>query len=263
MTLRRCWPLCWLLCLGCYSLVGLPPDDEPAVASPQAEEHAPATPAAVTQPAQDPKAGQSPPHNPMSLAAAALEKGDEPAACVHLGRYLTAHPDHFEIRSYYAELLLRQRQRQEARGELERFIAGAQLHEARFQRQLVRAHAQLMEIAEAEEDEYHEHLHRGIGLYLLARQRVQLPDPEGKLSVQGLLCRAAGELAQARMERPDEARPCWYLYAVWACLAQDAPARRWLHAASAAAPFSYLTTAEQRSLQLACRSCELLPLRKW
>ena len=73
------------------------------------------------------------------------------------------------------------------------------------------------------------------------------------LSTEALLCKAAAELGLARMKRPSEARPCWYLHEVWSRLAQQHPAARWLRAAEAAAPFSYLTPAEQRDLRLACR----------
>jgi hypothetical protein len=110
-----------------------------------------------------------------------------------------------------------------------------------------------MEIAEGDEDEYAEHLHRGIGLYLLARQRARLPEAEGTLNPEALLCKAAGELTSARLRRPEEARPWWYLSAVWTELAQQQPASRCRRAAEAAAPLSYLTPAEQRDLHLACR----------
>src|SRR5437763_1610826 len=96
---------------------------------------------------------------------------------------------------------------------------------------------------------------RGIGLYLLARQRAALPDSEGELSCEGLLCKAAGELTLARLRRPDEARPCWYLYEVWSELAQRQPALRWLRAAEEAAPAGGLTPAEQRGLQRAWCRC--------
>ena len=65
------------------------------------------------------------------------------------------------------------------------------------------------------------------------------------MSAESLLCKAAGELILARRERPDEARPCWYLFEVWSQLAQRQPAARWLRAAEDAAPFSYLTPAER------------------
>ena len=58
------------------------------------------------------------------------------------------------------------------------------------------------------------------------------------------------ELALARLVRPDEARPCWYLYEVWSSLAQRQPAQRWLREADNWAPFSFLTPTEYRELQL-------------
>src|SRR5208337_4842084 len=116
---------------------------------------------------------------------------------------------------------------------------------------LIHCHARLMEIAESIEDDYDEHLHRGIGLLLLAQQRAILPEPEGELPAEGLLCKAAGELTLARTDRPAEARPNWYLHEVWSRLAQRQPALRCLRAAVDAAPFSYLTGAEKRNLHVA------------
>ncbi len=192
--------------------------------------------------------------NYLSLAAAYLEKGDDNLACPYLARYVAAHPEHMIVRSHFAELLWRLQRLPEARVEFERFVADAQEQaDEPATKQLIHCHSRLMEIAEACADEYGQHLHRGIGLFLLARERAQLPDPEGTLPTEGLLCKAAGELTLARLERPDEARPCWYLYEVWSRLPLRQPALTCLRAAEAAAPFSELTRAEQRDLQLACQ----------
>jgi Tfp pilus assembly protein PilF len=193
--------------------------------------------------------------NHLSLAAAYLARGQENQAAGELDRYLLAQPEHYVVRGQYAELLLRLERLDAARDQFERFEADIQDHETLAQQHLVHCHSQLMDIAATIEDEYARHLHRGIGLYWLARQRAELAGAEDdrQLSSEGLLCQAAGELVQARRERPDEARPCWYLHQVWSCLGQKQPATRWLRAAESAASFSYLTPAEQRGLHLACR----------
>jgi hypothetical protein len=196
----------------------------------------------------------------LSQAAACVERGDEAGATQHLAEYLAAFPEHHVVRVHYAELLLRLGQAHEARSQFERFVAEAQDDPELVARHLVHCHSRLMEIAEAEGDAYAEHLHRGVGLYLLARERADLPDPEdGDLSVESVLCKAAGELTMARMARRDEAQPCWYLYAVWSRLEQRQPALRHLREAESAAPFSYLTPAEKRDLAIAClgRDAEL------
>jgi tetratricopeptide (TPR) repeat protein len=203
--------------------------------------------------AADPSAAR----NHLSLAAAYLEKGDEVTACSHLGLFLQAHPEHLTVRTQYGELLSRLHRPAEARAQFERFIADAQDQSEAVGRYLLHCHTRLMELAEDEDNEYDEHLNRGIGLLLLARQRLALPDPDGELSAEGLLCKAAGELTLARLERPDEARPCWYLYQVWSQLGQCQPAQRCLRQAETAAPFSYLTPAEQGHLQVACRGVEV------
>jgi hypothetical protein len=190
--------------------------------------------------------------NHLSMAAACLEMGQDADACTHLAAYVTAHPEHLEIRAHYAELLVRLRHGPEGRAEYEQLLAQLQEQGDKALPAMIHAHSRLMETAEAEDDDYAAHLHRGIGLYLLARKRAAMGSPEGELSVESLLCKAAADLNEARTLRPEEARPCWYLYVVWTRLAQQQPAQRCLHAAGAAASFTFLTPAEQRSLELAC-----------
>jgi tetratricopeptide (TPR) repeat protein len=188
----------------------------------------------------------------LSLAAACIECRDEAGAARHLAEYLAAYPDHHVARVHYAELLLRLRHPDQARTQFERFVADIQDESELATKHLVHCYSRLMEIAEAEDDEYAEHLNRGIGLYVLACERAHLPNPnEGELSVEAVLCKAAGELTMARMARRDEARPCWYLYAVWSRLDQRQPALRHLREADALAPFTYLTPAERRDLEMA------------
>jgi tetratricopeptide (TPR) repeat protein len=191
--------------------------------------------------------------NHLSLAAAFLDKGDDDRAGPCLARYLTAKPNHHMVRAHYAELLLRQHDYRGARLQYERFDAAAQDDEAVARQELVHCHSRLMEIAELEDDDYAAHLHRGVGLYLLACQSELLAADDQELSAESLLCKAAGELTLARRRRPDEARPAWYLFEVWTRLAQRQPAARWLRAAQADAPFSSLTAVERRQLELACR----------
>ena len=192
----------------------------------------------------------------LSLAAACLEKGEPASAEPHLAKYVTAFPDHHVVRAHWAELLLRLKRRPEARAQFERFVADIQDVPELASKHLIHCHSRLMEIAEAEGDDYAEHLHRGIGLFLLARERAALGDPdEGALTVEGVLCKAAGELTVARVRRRDEARPSWYLYEVWTCLDRRGQALRHLREADDAAPFSDLTPTERRQLRMALLSC--------
>jgi hypothetical protein len=249
MLLRHGWLVASFLCLGCHTLAALEFDGEPTSTEK-------ATPAERAVAAVEPAPADDTPQvsTDVGLAAERLEVGDEAGACVHLARHVAAHPEQLTVRSHYAELLMRLKRPDEARKELEGTVVTAQEMGDGALKYLIHCHSRLMELAEDAEDEYAEHLHRGIGLYLLARRRALLDDPDGELATETLLCKAAGELALARLERPTEARPCWYLYSVWSKLAQHRPARRWLREADAAAPTSYLTPAEQRSLELACRS---------
>jgi tetratricopeptide (TPR) repeat protein len=192
------------------------------------------------------------PRTYLSSAAACLENSDEAGARPYLARYVAARPDDLMVRAYYAELLARLHETQAARAEFERLDAEGQDRLPR--KQLIHCHTRLATLAATEEDDYAEHLHRGIGLYLLGQARAALPDPEGELSVEGLLCRAAAELTKARERRPEEARPRWYLHEVWARLGQHQPATRWLYAADSAAPFSDLTPVEIRDLRIASQN---------
>jgi tetratricopeptide (TPR) repeat protein len=192
--------------------------------------------------------------NHLSLAAAYLSLGQDESAAGQLKCYLRAQPDHCIVRGQYAELLWRLNRLESSREQFERFESDIQEHEQLALEHLSRCHGRLLDIARTEEDEYAMHLHRGIGLYWLARRRAALADPEGELSCQGLLCESASELMAARRQRPDEARPCWYLYEVWSRLGQNQPAQRWLRAAESAADFSYLTPTERCQLHFTCRS---------
>jgi len=191
--------------------------------------------------------------NYLSLAACHLDRGDDARACLYLMLYVSSHPEHRAVRLQYADLLQRLKRIGEARDELESCIADVQEDAAPADEELVQCHSRLMEIGEKTENAYEEHLHRGIGLLLLSRQP-RLPDDDpDMLCPQGLLCKAAAELALAAREKPDEARPQLYLHQVWSKLAQSHPAGRSLRAATSAAPFSYLTPAEKSQLQLAQR----------
>jgi hypothetical protein len=200
--------------------------------------------------------------NHLSLAAAYLAKGMDEAAAKSMATYLELEPDHFAARAHYAELLARLERPAAARAEFEHFIADIQDKSELAEAHLIHTHGRIMEIAEGQGDEYGEHLHRGIGLYLLAVQSGRLPKDGSQLDAESLLCKAAGELTLARQERPDEARPYWYLHMVWNRLARRQPAARWLHFAEVAAATSDLTPSEKRDLRLACLQREREQQRK-
>ena len=255
MTVRGSWLVCWLVCLG-FQVVACPDDDGEPLAQPPGGEQRPVgyyDPLVVQQPAAT--------RSDLSLAAEQLEQGNAAAACDHLGKYLQSHPLHDEVRWHYAELLARLERRSEARREYLRFLAQAQERGEATAPERIQCHLRLMRMAEADDDESGRRLHRGVGLYLLAVQRAKLGDNDGELPVEGLLCRAAGELTGAYLHGPQAAQPCWYLYKVWSALGQGATARRWLARATALAPFTDMTPAEQRGLALAIRWQQGAPAR--
>ncbi len=200
--------------------------------------------------------------NYLSMAAAYSAKGDEERAVGNLARYVSKQPDHVVARIHLGELLLRLKRPEAARLQFDRCATDLQEHHEIAADKLIHCESRLMELADAMEDDYGAHLHRGIGLYLLACERATLPDLEGELAVEGLLFKAAAELSAARVELPDEARPCWYLHKVWSRLGQQKPAARWLGIAEEAAAFSRLTPTEQRELRTACHRAAVAKVRK-
>ena len=255
MRLRHGWILCWLGCVGCQSLTGGKALSEPNAGEAlwrrgQAAVTAGQPVRAISFYERSLAADPSRTANYLSLAAAHLEAGNKDAACQHLAQYLDHHPEQITVRGQFAELLLRSGKSSEARLEFARFAADAQDLGDGALRRRIHAHGRLMELAEDADDLYETHLERGIGMYLLACCRGELDEPQGELPLEGLLCKAAGELSLAHDARPEEARACWYLHAVWSRLGQTQPASRWLQAANAAAVYAPLTRAEQRSLQL-------------
>lgn len=180
----------------------------------------------------------------LTRAAACIERGDAETAIAIISRYVRENPGQFTVRAYLAELYWRTNHWPEAHLEFNRFIADAQAAGADPAR-LVHGHTRLMAIAEKTGDRSSEHLHRGIGLYWLARRETD------RATAESLLCKAAGVLALVERNRPDDARPKWYLHQVWTALDQPSRARGCLNSAARLTAFSDLTPAELADLSLA------------
>jgi hypothetical protein len=238
---------------GCQAISSRPPQSAPPITS-RVEKRATVHQAAYQQtsarPADlPPEPSAAPDH--VSLAADCLERGDDAAAAGHLERHVGEHPDQVVFRARLADLLVRLDRLPAAQAHYEAAVAHAQDGPAAARRQLIHFHTRLMEIARLRDNAYAEHLHRGIGLYLVGCRLSEEGKPE---EVERLMCKAAAALTEAEAARPDDARPAWYLSCVWSHLDQPRPADRALRKASAAAPFSRLTPAEARELALARRA---------
>jgi tetratricopeptide (TPR) repeat protein len=249
MRVRLVWLSC-CFCLGCQTINPMEPRPKDALWEKGQEAMRAGKPDDAVA-CYEALAHKKPGQVHLSLAAAYMAKGDEVAASLALGRFVEENPDHRNARFYYAELLRRLGQNQEAFAQFERAVATLQEDAKSDYPQLIRCHGRLMELAEAQQDDYQAHLHRGVGLYWLAQGSRTLGAENAELSPEGLLCKAAGELSLAHALRPHEARPSWYRYSVWRSLAQTHLAERCLKEAREAAPFTFLTPAEARSLQLA------------
>ncbi len=154
------------------------------------------------------------------------------------------------IRAYLAEMLVKMNKLADARDQFERFIADAQSVEGAAREHVLHCHTRLMEIAQTRGDVYEEHLHRGIGMVILAR-RLEASGESGEAEWcfrERMLCKAAAELAAAKKMRPDEPRPHWYLVEVWTKLGQPRAAAKSLKLAKATAALMPLPPAEQSAL---------------
>jgi tetratricopeptide (TPR) repeat protein len=238
---------------GCQSVSPEPEKSAPPAPTPAVTQAA-AFVRVPTKPADERPAEPAP--DALSLAADCLDRGDDAGAVNHLEKHVGQHPDHVLFRAQLADLLARLDRLPEAQGHYETATAHAQDGPAAVRKHLVRYHTRLMEIARQRDDTYAEHLHRGIGLYLVAGR---IEDGAESDDVERLLCKAATALKEAQSLRPDDARSAYYLYRVWLKLDQPRPAEKALRQALAAAPFSRLTPTEARELALVGKPTEAVP----
>src|SRR5579864_1940041 len=207
MGRRVGWLLAACFCFGCTALEALPEDGKASSTAPIAKPGV----AATTE-------------ESLRQAAACLESGDDAGALPHLQAYLAEHPDHVVVRAHLGELLLRLHKQNEAQKEFERYLSDAATQGEAACRHVIHSHTRLAEIARDHGNGYEERLHRGIGLYLLARQVAGAGEKEDEPDPESLLFKAIKQLEQAAKEGPQEARPHWYLYLAWSQLGQMHPA---------------------------------------
>ncbi|MFO0851866.1 MAG: tetratricopeptide repeat protein [Gemmataceae bacterium] len=185
------------------------------------------------------------PADPLALAADCLDRGDDAAAVPHLREYVRANPRAVQIRANLAELLHRLGRPADARAEFERLAADDRPVAREHQ---IHCHTRLMELASADGDSYREHLHRGIGLYLLVCRWDADPDRRDAVATEQTLAKAVAALRAAREDRPTDPRANLYLAAALDRLGQPAAARTARRAAVAGLPDPSLTPAERAML---------------
>jgi tetratricopeptide (TPR) repeat protein len=248
-----------LSCLGCRlpdprstTPSDLPLSAEPAE-TPTAPPQEPAAPESLNAEANQ-SSTSSPEEDCLGLAATCIQKGDSATAAGHLKRHLAAHPDQLMIRAYLAEILFKLQRYADAQDHFEQFVADAQDSAGPPRKHIIHCHTRLMEIAQERKDDYGEHLHRGIGFVLLARQLDSMLASEAEPGFrERLLCKASQELTKAYQLRRDEPRPSWYLFEVWTKLDQPRSAEKALKKTKSLALLSPLPPSEQRALALAVR----------
>lgn len=172
----------------------------------------------------------------LALAADALDGGDERRATLHLTTHLADHPDDAMTRAQLAELLYKQNRSSEAREQFEQFVATAQPLSGPVRKHLLHAHTRLMLIAQDENDEYAEQLHRGLGLFVLVQSWDESNRRE-ESSTNETLTKAVRALRAARAKKPDAARANVYLALAYERMGQLSSARSAWRCAALASPF--------------------------
>jgi predicted Zn-dependent protease len=172
----------------------------------------------------------------LTLAAEALDRGDQKDAVRHMQTYVSLHPTAVMPRAHLADMLVRQGQPAEAKKHYEQFLVDTETSTGAPAKHRVHCHTRLMRIAEDADDVYGEHLNRGIGLLLAADH-----DEE-------TLSQALKALNIARGERPKTARVYVYLAEVYRRLGQAGVARQAIITAKANLPDPTLTPHERQKL---------------
>jgi len=185
------------------------------------------------------------PVDSLTLAAECLDRGDDAGAVPHLKEHVRAHPDALVLRLHLAEVLRKIGRTDEARSQFERFVSDAQTADGPAATKLVHAHTRLMELAD---DEYGEHLHRGIGLVLLVRKWTADPERRDAVASEQTLAKAAKALKVAIELRPRDPRANLYLAEAFEGLGQPSAARTAIRTARAGMPDAAVTDAERERL---------------
>ena len=201
------------------------------------------------QPTSRKKPDDVPAQDHLMLAADSMEKNDTQAAAEHLRQHISANPQQIMIRAYLAEMLFKSGQFDEAQWQFERFVADAQTVNGPASEHRLHCHSRLMEIAENRGDVGAEHLHRGIGMYLLACKSLKQEAAVEEQLPERLFLKATAELKSAQKLLPSDGRPSWYLHLSWTQLNQIEPSRIALRQAAELVETSTMTTSEKQMLR--------------
>lgn len=162
----------------------------------------------------------------LRAAALLVDRGEIAPAIPHLQAHLKRYPDAPMIRAYLAELLLKVGHGGEAKVQYERFISEASHGDTLSKQHLVHAHTKLMEIAAEADDDFREHLHRGIALLLIVSHSAGSTAAGGEALNEQTLHKAATALKAAILAKPSDPRPLLYLHEVQLRMDQPGAARQ-------------------------------------
>ena len=181
----------------------------------------------------------------LMKAAECLDRGDENAALPYLQSHVKANPNALMVRAHMAELLFRLGKALEARAQFERFIADAQPTSGQAHKHLVHCHTRLMEIASTTNDDFHENLHRGIGLLLLVKRWDGDAERHEETTSEQTLSKALTALRAAHDDRPTDPRVNLYLAEVYTRLQQPDAAKAARKTAQSGLPDPCVTASER------------------
>ena len=211
----------------------------------------------------------------LSLAATYIQVENPAKAAEHLRKYLELEPSHWQVRQQLADLLLQLGHKALARQEFLHHVHAAQSAlESGVQLRatqkdfvlLVHGHGRLMELAEDDHNFQAYHLHRGLGLFFLAKSCEQAAISESNVPVsigqkkpesnpgpapQEILLKSIHELMETQKQAPSEPRSAWYLHQAWKEMGQRALAEHWLRIALQSPGSGELHPAEMRHMALA------------
>jgi hypothetical protein len=113
-----------------------------------------------------------------------------------------------------AEMLVRVGHNDTAKVHYERFIADTATATGPVRTYLITAHTRLMEMAQSRDDRFDELFHRGVGLFLLAREQDRLVDRDPEFGEE-MLCKAMKAMVEAKELHPSDARVHAYLAEIY------------------------------------------------
>lgn len=212
---------CLISCVGCFAPFSWPEAwRNPAESQPQLHTSAKTTELPVATESADPIDNPEPEaaeseatfdstiaEDALAKAAEHLDRDENREALPYLRAYVKANPDAVMIRAYLAELYLRLGETENASREFHTVIDIAETMSGPIRDHRVHCHTRLMEMAQADGDDFAEYLNRGIGLYLLVKRWDAEPGRSDEIVAEQTLSQALQAFREAEKYDSSDPRP--------------------------------------------------------